>query len=99
MEVCFRTAGLRRCYEDESRASRRWGTRVGRKYIRRVTVLRAAEKFIHLFQIRSLRLHALKGDREGQYAITIHARWRLILTYDEAEDALFLEEVTSHYGD
>lgn len=80
-------------------AARRWGSVVGRKYIQLTTVLMAAEKFTDLFQIRALRLHALKGDREGQYAITIHERWRLLLVYDEAEGTLFVEEVSRHYGD
>jgi proteic killer suppression protein len=99
MDVTFRTAVLRRCYEDEAMAIRRWGPTVGQKYIQRITVLMAAEKFTDLFQIRALRLHPLKGEREGQYAITIHEKWRLILAYDEAGETLSMEEVSNHYDD
>lgn len=99
MEVSFRTNALRRCYENENEAAQQWGSVVGRKYIRRIAELMAEERFTDLFQIRALRLHALKGDKEGQYAITIHERWRLILAYDEAEGTLFVEEVSRHYGD
>jgi len=72
---------------------------VGQKYIQRITVLMAAEKFADLFQIRALRLHDLEGDREGQYALSVHERWRLILTFDKAQETLFVEEVSKHYGD
>ena len=99
MELRFRNTDLLRCYEEESRASRSWGPTVGLKYIQRVTVLRAVERFTDLFQIRSLQLHALKGNRKGQHAIIIHGRWRLIVTYDKDEKLLFVEEVSSHYGD
>ena len=99
MQVRFRTTLLRRCYEDVDRASRRWGPAVGRKYIQRITILLAAGKFTDLFEIKSLRLHPLKGDRQGQYAIALSGRWRLILTYDESEEAVSVEEVTTHYGD
>jgi plasmid maintenance system killer protein len=99
MEITFRSIALRRFYENEVTAIRQWGPVVGRKYIQRVTVLMAAENFTDLFQIRALRLHALEGHREGQYAITVHERWRLILVYDEAKETLFVEEVSRHYGD
>ena len=99
MEVRFRTTALQRCYEDERRASRRWGAVVGQRFIQRITILRAASSFGDLFQLRSLGLHALKGDREGQFSLTIHGRSRLTVTYDEDEDVLIVEEVTAHYGD
>jgi len=99
MDVSFRTTTLRKCYENEAMATRRWGSVAGQKYIQRIAVLMAAEKFTDLFQIRALRLHALKGEREGQYTIAIDERWRLILAYDEAEETLFVEEVSRHYGD
>lgn len=99
MDVGFRTTLLRRCYEDEAQAVRRWGSGAGRKYIQRVTTLMAVERFADLFQIKSLRLHALKGDREGQYTTTIDDRWRLIVFYDEANETLSVEEVSRHYGD
>ena len=99
MDIAFRSAALRRCYENEVTATRQWGSVVGRKYIQRITVLMAAEKLTDLFQIRALRLHSLEGDREGQYAITVHERWRLILVYDEAKETLLVEEVSRHYGD
>jgi plasmid maintenance system killer protein len=98
MEVKFGTRQLMRCYEESSRAMRRWGPDVGRKYIARINSLYAAKKFSDLYTIRSLDLHQLKGGHSGQYAITLHGRWRLILV-PEREDAVRVEEVTKHYGD
>jgi plasmid maintenance system killer protein len=45
----------------------------------------------------SFDFHPLKGDREGQYSLTVLGRWRLILTV-EGDDAVVIEEVSNHYG-
>jgi len=87
-----------RCYQESDRAIRRWGPDIGRRYIQRIQVLYAAKRFSDLSTIRSLRLHALKGEREGQYAMTLLGRWRLVVV-PVGEDKVRLEEVTSHYGD
>ena len=98
MEVAFASNSLRRCYETHAEAVREWGSTVARKYIQRVNVLYAAREFADLYTIKSLRVHKLKGDLEGQYAITIHDRWRLLLSR-LADDRVRIEEVTKHYGD
>jgi proteic killer suppression protein len=33
----------------------------------------------------SNRLHALKGDRKGQYAISINDQWRICFKFDEGD--------------
>ena len=39
-----------------------------------------------------LRLHELKGDRKGQWAVTVRANWRIVFRFDgEAEDVDFLD--------
>jgi proteic killer suppression protein len=98
MEVVFGSRSLRRCYETHAEAVREWGPVVGRKYIMRVNVLYAAKEFSDLYSVRALRLHELKGQRKGQYAITVHDRWRLLLRR-VADDTVRVEEVTKHYGD
>jgi proteic killer suppression protein len=64
----------------------------------RVNVLYAVKQFSELYSIRALRLHELKGERKGQYAITVHDRWRLLLTR-VTDDTVRVEEVIQHYGD
>ena len=49
---------------------------------------------------RHLGLHPLTGDRKGQYAVTLHDRWRLIFTiHGTPPSRVHIEEVTIHYGD
>ena len=97
MEVRFGNQQLRRCFERSATATRRWGPDVGRRYIQRIQALYAAERFADLFTIRAFRLHPLGGDREGQYALTLVGRWRIIVRPER--DLIVVEEVTNHYGD
>jgi toxin HigB-1 len=79
-------------------ASRLFGVTIGRKYIQRLAVLRATDKFTQLFGHRALRLHPLKGNRAGQYAITITGNYRLILERVE-EDIVRIMDVEDYHGD
>lgn len=99
MEIEFASTGLEKCYESSSDASRALGQQVARKCIQRIGILYAVKSLEELYRIRSLRFHKLTGERAGQYAITLDRRWRLIVTYIEAESKIRIEEVTSHYGD
>jgi proteic killer suppression protein len=93
MDVEFGSQQLMKCYQESGRAMRRWGPDAGRRYIARVNALYAAKKFSDLYTIKSLGLHPLKGERGGQFAITLHGRWRLIIV-PEREDAVRIKEVT-----
>ena len=99
MEVIFASNRLQRCYESSSDGARAWGQQVARKYVQRVDILYAVRGFEELHQIRSLGIHRLSGEREGQYAITLDRRWRLIVTHIESESRIRVEEVSRHYGD
>lgn len=46
-----------------------------------------------------MRLHALTGRRQGQYAVDLTGRWRLIVEIHEASNSLEVLEVTNHYDD
>ena len=81
-----------------SEASRLFGVPIGRKYIQRLAVLRAVDKFAELYGHRALRLHALKGKRAGQYAITLTGNYRLIIEKIE-EDAVRIINVEDYHGD
>jgi len=98
VEVIFASEKLKRCYEANAVAARLWGAQVARKYISRINALYAARAFSDLFLIKAFRLHKLKGGRQGQYAITVLDRWRLVLVRLQ-EDVVRVEEVTKHYGD
>ena len=77
MELEFSTSRLAKASVSLAEAGRLFGVPVGRKYIQRLAVLRATDRFIHLYGHRALRLHALKGDRAGQYSIRVNERYRV----------------------
>ena len=80
-----------------SEASRLFGVAMGRKYIQRLAVLRAADNFSQLYGLRALRLHPLKGDRAGQYAITLTGNYRLIIEKVK-EDKVRIMDVEDYHG-
>ena len=97
MEVTFASRRLENAYLEASQAIREWGEVVGRKYVQRVEIIRAAARFEDLYTLRVLRQHPLKGEHEGKHALTIHDRWRLIVR--SAGTHVEVLEVTNHYGD
>jgi len=80
-----------------SEATRLFGTPIARKYIQRIIVLRAVEKFTQLYGYRALRLHPLKGDRAGQYSITLTGNYRLIIEKVK-EDRVRIIDVEDYHG-
>ena len=99
MEVYFRTNQLQRNYEQSARAIRRWGPEVGRKYITRINELLRVTNLQEAYKIRAMRLHPLKGPKEGSLSIYLAGRWRLIVTADDTEESVVIEEVSNHYDD
>ena len=99
MEVTFRTKQLQRAFEENRQAVRLWGKDVARKYIARVLTLQSARDFRETRRLASLRAHPLQGDREGQWALDMTARYRLIVRPSRDGEAVMIEEVSSHYGD
>ena len=100
MEVAFRTRKLQRQYERLADATRAYGNEVGRKYIVRINLMKQARDIEELRQLPALHCHPLKGDREGQWAVTLAGFHRLVFTLegDRLEIAM-IEEVSKHYGD
>ena len=81
-----------------SEATRLFGAPVGRKYIQRLAILRTVDKFAQLYGHRTLRLHHLKGNRVGQFAITLTGNYRLILERINEETVRILD-VEDYHGD
>ena len=99
MEVYFRTNQLQHNYEQSARAIRRWGPEVGRKYITRINELLRVTNLQETYKIRAMRLHSLKGPEDGSLSIYLAGRWRLIVTADDTEESVVIEEVSNHYDD
>lgn len=99
MEVEFRSTQLEECFRYAAKAVRAWGKEVARRYVERIVILQGARSVAELHDVPPLRFHALKGDRQGQYSLTLVGRWRLIITVrDEAMTVVRVEEVSKHYG-
>ncbi len=62
-----------------------------------LTILEAASGLGDLSPLKSLGLHKLKGDRAGQWAMTVNARWRICFRF-KAGDAFDVEVVDYHRG-
>jgi len=62
-----------------------------------LTILEAATGLGDLSPLKSLGLHKLKGDRAGQWAMTVNARWRICFRF-KAGDAFDVEVVDYHRG-
>jgi len=80
-----------------SEASRLFGVAIGRKYIQRLAVLRAMDKFSELYGHRALRLHPLKGSRTRQHAMTITGNYRLVLEKID-EETVRIIDVEDYHG-
>ena len=96
MHVSFRSRKLARCYADLDLAIREWGPGAGRRYVRRVDLLRAARSIEDLRANRALDLHRLRGDRAGQSALRLTGQVRLIVTFSAA--GAEVEEVVDYHG-
>ncbi|MBL0930824.1 MAG: type II toxin-antitoxin system RelE/ParE family toxin [Alphaproteobacteria bacterium] len=90
MIASFRHKGLKRFYEDDD------PRRLPPDMIERIrAILSALDTAIDPAEmdLPSFRLHALKGDLRGFWAVTVRANWRIIFRFDgkNAVDVDFLD--------
>jgi toxin HigB-1 len=98
VEIEYSSNHLSKASISLAEASRLFGIPIGRKYIQRLAVLRAVENFSQINGLQALRLHPLKGNRSGQYAITLTGNYRLVIEKIE-EDAVRIINVEDYHGD
>ncbi len=98
MEIEFSSNRLNNASISLVEAGRLFGVPIGRKYIQRLAVLRATDKFSQLYGHQSLRLHPLKGNRAGQFTITLTGNYRLIIER-VGEDRVRIIDVEDYHGD
>lgn len=100
MEVVFASRKLEKYYLRSQEAEKKYGELVARRFIGRVNFIKAARSLEELKRAPGLRCHPLTGNRQGQWAITLVGRYRLVFEFeDDARTIVRLLEVTNHYGD
>jgi len=65
--------------------SRRLPPDVAKRAIRRLEYIHLANDVMDLITPPSNRLHALKGDREGQFSISINDQWRICFRFIDGD--------------
>ena len=95
----FGSRALQRQYSSLKEAVKKYGPDRGRRYVQRVNALYDAEDWDAIRRIASLRAHALRDNRAGQWAITLQGRWRLIVEVGDDERSVTILEVSNHYDD
>ena len=99
IKVTFANNRLQRCYQDRDAAVREWNKNIGDKYIRVIEHMLIASSMQDLRAYRSLRLHRLKGQFAGQFAIYLNDHMRMTFTYNKCNKTIRILKVSNHYGD
>ncbi len=98
MQVRFRRNQLQEAYRNHAEAVRRWGEKTARRYVQRVDILQAATSADDLFKISPLKFHPLTAGRKGQYALVLHGKERLMVSFaNPAMTSVWIEDVSNHY--
>lgn len=78
----FRHRGLKRLFENDDRS------KVPAEYVGRLRSILAALDAagrVDDMDIHTFRLHALKGDLKGFWAVTVRANWRVIFRFSRGK--------------
>jgi len=87
VEIFFLTNDIKKLCEQRRMMDRKLGAVCARKLRARLADLQAA---INLSEIHTGKPHPLKGDREGQFAISLHGGCRLV--FESADEPVPLKE-------
>ncbi len=78
MEIVFVSRKIEKACNSERESVRMWGAENARKIRRRLAELHAAGTLGDMGRFPPARLHALKGDRKGQFAVDVRHPFRLL---------------------
>ena len=88
----FRHKGLRRFFEEDD------GSKLQPDLLNRISLilstLHAAQE-IEGVNVPTFRLHILKGDLKGFFAVTVRANWRIIFRFEDG-DAFDVDFIDYH---
>jgi proteic killer suppression protein len=63
---------------------------------RRLLMLNAATRLLDLAVLPGNRLHALVGDRKGQFSLAVNSQWRICFQWKEGN--AYEVEITDYHG-
>jgi proteic killer suppression protein len=75
--------------------SKKFHPELARKAVRRLEYVDLAISLSDLWVPPSNRLHALRGDRKGQYSISINDQWRICFRFEN--DNAYDVEITDYH--
>ena len=90
MEIVFVSRKIEKACNSERESVRMWGAENARKIRQRLAELNAAATLADMGRFPPARLHALKGDRKGQFAVDVKHPFRLL--FDPAHDPVSLKD-------
>ncbi|MCA1789714.1 MAG: type II toxin-antitoxin system RelE/ParE family toxin [Thioalkalivibrio sp.] len=100
LRIRFRTNKLEKQFQSGKAAIRAYGPEVAKRYVQRIVVIQAAEDLEELKGLPALDCHPLKGNRDGQWALSLNGFYRLVFTVLDADGTeIRVEEVSKHYDD
>jgi len=88
----FRHKGLQRLYEEDDHRG------VAAQHAERLRDILArldASATIADMDLQGFRLHPLKGDRKGLWAVTVRANWRVVFWFEDG-DAFDVDYIDYH---
>lgn len=88
----FKHRGLKRLYERGDRSGIRPDLV---DTVERILTFLDSASAAQALDIPRYRLHPLKGDRKGLWAVTVRANWRIVFRFEEA-DAFDVELIDYH---
>lgn len=78
LDIYFKTKNLRDSCLLKKDAIRRWGHPLALRIMQRIKELEAASSLAQISHLPPLRLHGLVNNRDGQFAISVNDRIRMI---------------------
>ena len=78
MDLNYIDHRLQKACDSTKESVKKWGADNAKKVQLRITELRAADNLYHISRLPQARLHPLKGDRSGQFAVDVKQPYRLV---------------------
>lgn len=78
MEIVFSTKKLHKLCNSSAELQQKYGPKKAKKIQQRIYELQAANTLADVSHLPPLRCHALKGNRDGQFAVTTVDQYRMV---------------------